>query len=110
MGTTGTITGVSRFLKEKNSAIRIIGAQPGEGSRIPGIRKWPPEYLPKIFEPQRVDETVNVSLGLPIRRTSVDHGTAFDIAWQGKASPVNMRAAVAYARLMADRMPAKVAA
>ena len=56
------------------------------------------------------DETVNVSLGLPIRRTSVDHGTAFDIAWQGKASPVNMRAAVAYARLMADRMPAKVAA
>ena len=61
MGTTGTITGVSRFLKEKNPAIRIVGAQPGEGSRIPGIRKWPPEYLPKIFEPQRVDETVNVS-------------------------------------------------
>ncbi len=61
MGTTGTITGVSHFLKEKNPAIRIIGAQPGEGSRIPGIRKWPPEYLPKIFEPQRVDETINVS-------------------------------------------------
>ncbi len=56
------------------------------------------------------DETVNVTLGLPIRRTSVDHGTAFDIAWQGKASPINMRAAVAYARLMADRMPARVAA
>jgi 4-phospho-D-threonate 3-dehydrogenase / 4-phospho-D-erythronate 3-dehydrogenase len=56
------------------------------------------------------DETVNVSLGLPIRRTSVDHGTAFDIAWQGKASPLNMRAAIAYARLMADRMPAKAAA
>ncbi len=56
------------------------------------------------------DETVNVTLGLPIRRTSVDHGTAFDIAWQGKASPVNMRAAVAYARLMADRMPAQIAA
>src|SRR5262245_30008764 len=55
------------------------------------------------------DETVNVSLGLPIRRTSVDHGTAFDIAWQGRASPANMRAAVAYARLMADRMPAQVA-
>ena len=61
MGTTGTITGVSHFLKEKNAAIRIVGAQPGEGSRIPGIRKWPPEYLPKIFEPQRVDETVNVN-------------------------------------------------
>ncbi|MEO8627806.1 MAG: 4-hydroxythreonine-4-phosphate dehydrogenase PdxA, partial [Betaproteobacteria bacterium] len=56
------------------------------------------------------DETVNVSLGLPIRRASVDHGTAFDIAWQGKASPVNMRAAVAYARMMAERMPAKLAA
>jgi 4-phospho-D-threonate 3-dehydrogenase / 4-phospho-D-erythronate 3-dehydrogenase len=56
------------------------------------------------------DETVNVSLGLPIRRASVDHGTAFDIAWKGKASHVNMRAAVAYARMMAERMPAKVAA
>ena len=61
MGTTGTITGVSRFLKEKNAGIQIIGAQPQEGSRIPGIRKWPQEYLPKIFDPSAVDETVNVS-------------------------------------------------
>ena len=61
MGTTGTITGVSRFLKEKNSAIRIIGAQPSEGSRIPGIRKWPQEYLPKIYDPSTVDELVLVS-------------------------------------------------
>ena len=61
MGTTGTITGVSHFLKEKNPAIRIVGAQPDEGSRIPGIRKWPQEYLPKIYEPQRVDELVHVS-------------------------------------------------
>jgi len=61
MGTTGTITGVSRFLKEKNPAIRIIGAQPAEGSRIPGIRKWPEAYQPKIYEPQRVDELVPVS-------------------------------------------------
>jgi cysteine synthase B len=61
MGTTGTITGVSRFLKEKNPAIRIIGAQPSEGSRIPGIRKWPQEYLPKIYDPSRVDELVYVS-------------------------------------------------
>ena len=61
MGTTGTITGVSRFLKEKNPAIRIIGAQPDEGSRIPGIRKWPQEYLPKIYDPSRVDQVVNVS-------------------------------------------------
>jgi S-sulfo-L-cysteine synthase (O-acetyl-L-serine-dependent) len=61
MGTTGTITGVSRFLKEKNSAIRVIGAQPAEGSRIPGIRKWPQEYLPKIYDPRCVDELVLVS-------------------------------------------------
>lgn len=61
MGTTGTITGVSRFLKEKNPAVRIIGAQPAEGSRIPGIRKWPEAYLPKIYEPSRVDELVLVS-------------------------------------------------
>ncbi|MDB5882559.1 MAG: cysM [Ramlibacter sp.] len=61
MGTTGTITGVSRFLKERNPAIRIIGAQPTEGSRIPGIRKWPQEYLPKIYDPSAVDEMVDVS-------------------------------------------------
>jgi S-sulfo-L-cysteine synthase (O-acetyl-L-serine-dependent) len=61
MGTTGTITGVSRFLKEKNPAVRIIGAQPSEGSRIPGIRKWPEEYLPKIYDPSGVDELVYVS-------------------------------------------------
>jgi cysteine synthase B len=61
MGTTGTITGVSRFLKEKNAAVRIVGAQPNEGSRIPGIRKWPQEYLPKIYDPQAVDELVYVT-------------------------------------------------
>ena len=61
MGTTGTITGVSRFLKEKNPAIRVIGAQPSEGSRIPGIRKWPQEYLPKIYDPRNVDELIYVS-------------------------------------------------
>jgi cysteine synthase B len=61
MGTTGTITGVSRYLKEKNPAIRVIGAQPSEGSRIPGIRKWPQEYLPKIYDPRQVDELVLVS-------------------------------------------------
>jgi cysteine synthase B len=61
MGTTGTITGVSRFLKEKNPAIRIVGAQPSEGSRIPGIRKWPQAYLPRIYDPSAVDELVYVS-------------------------------------------------
>ncbi|WP_313315993.1 cysteine synthase CysM [Pulveribacter sp.] len=60
MGTTGTITGVSRYLREKNPGVRIIGAQPAEGARIPGIRKWPEEYQPKIYEPQMVDELVLV--------------------------------------------------
>jgi cysteine synthase B len=61
MGTTGTITGTSRFLKEKNPEVRIVGAQPSEGSRIPGIRKWPEAYLPKIYKPAAVDELVYVS-------------------------------------------------
>ena len=61
MGTTGTIMGCSRFLKEKNPAIQIVGCQPTEESSIPGIRRWPKEYLPKIFEPQRVDRVLDVS-------------------------------------------------
>src|ERR1700682_2525835 len=61
MGTTGTIMGVSRFLKEKNPAIEIIGAQPAEGSQIPGIRKWPEAYLPKIYDRARVDRIEEVS-------------------------------------------------
>ncbi|MGB6101691.1 MAG: cysteine synthase CysM [Comamonas sp.] len=61
MGTTGTITGVARFLREKNPKVRIVGAQPTEGSRIPGIRKWPEEYLPKIYRPEVVDELIYVS-------------------------------------------------
>jgi cysteine synthase B len=61
MGTTGTIMGVSRYLKEQNKAIQIVGTQPTEGSSIPGIRRWTPEFLPKIFERERVDRTVDVS-------------------------------------------------
>jgi len=61
MGTTGTIMGVSRYLKEKNPAIRIVGTQPTDGSSIPGIRRWSPEFLPKIFEPERVDQVIDVS-------------------------------------------------
>jgi S-sulfo-L-cysteine synthase (O-acetyl-L-serine-dependent) len=61
MGTTGTISGVGRFLKEKNPAIRIVGAQPAEGSRIPGIRKWPEAYLPKIYDAAQVDELIYVT-------------------------------------------------
>jgi cysteine synthase B len=61
MGTTGTITGVSRYLKSMNPAVRVVGAQPSEGSRIPGIRKWPAAYMPKIYDPTHVDELALVS-------------------------------------------------
>lgn len=61
MGTTGTIMGVSRYLKEKNPTIKIVGVQPTDGSRIPGIRRWSPEFLPKIFQPKRVDQIIDVS-------------------------------------------------
>jgi cysteine synthase B len=61
MGTTGTIMGCSRYFKERNSSIRIVGCQPTEGSQIPGIRKWPEAYLPRIFDRSRVDEVIEVS-------------------------------------------------
>lgn len=61
MGTTGTIMGTSRFLKEQNPAIEVIGVQPGDGARIPGIRRWPEAYLPKIYEPARVDRVIDVT-------------------------------------------------
>lgn len=61
MGTTGTIMGVSRYLKEQNPQVQIVGCQPTEGSRIPGIRKWPEAYLPKIFDRERVDRTMDIA-------------------------------------------------
>ena len=61
MGTTGTVMGVSRFLKEKNPAVQIIGVQPADGSNVPGIRKWPEAYLPKIFERPRIDRILEVT-------------------------------------------------
>ena len=61
MGTTGTIMGVSRFLKEKNPRIQIIGVQPAGEASIPGIRRWPPEYLPKIFQKERVDRVIDIT-------------------------------------------------
>lgn len=61
MGTTGTITGTSRYLKEQSQEVQIVGVQPKEGSRIPGIRRWSPEFLPKIYEPDRVDRIIDVS-------------------------------------------------
>jgi cysteine synthase B len=61
MGTTGTIMGTSRYLKEQNPAVQIVGVQPAEGASIPGIRRWSPEFLPKIFDPQWVDRTIDVT-------------------------------------------------
>jgi cysteine synthase B len=61
MGTTGTIMGVSRYLKEQNSDIEIVGLQPKEGSKIPGIRRWPAAYMPKIFDAARVDRVIDVA-------------------------------------------------
>lgn len=86
MGTTGTIMGVSRYLKEKNPAIQIIGAQPDEGSQIPGIRKWPEAYLPKIFDRSRVDQVENVSQSVAeqmARRLAIEEGIFAGISAAG---------------------------
>ena len=69
MGTTGTITGVSRYLKQQNPAVRVIGLQPAEGSSIPGIRRWPAAYLPGIFRPELVDEVIDMSQTLAEQTT-----------------------------------------
>lgn len=77
MGTTGTIMGVSRYLKEKNSGIQIVGTQPKEGAKIPGIRRWSEEFMPKIYEPSRVDRLMDVSEEEAVemtRRMSVEEG------------------------------------
>lgn len=86
MGTTGTIMGVSQYLKEKNPDIRIIGAQPEEGSQIPGIRKWPEAYLPRIFDRSRVDQVENVSQASAeqmARRMAVEEGIFAGISAAG---------------------------
>ena len=86
MGTTGTIMGVSRYLKEKNSKIQIVGAQPTDGSNIPGIRKWPEAYLPKIFDRRRVDRVESVSQAdaeAMTRRLAVEEGVFAGISSGG---------------------------
>jgi cysteine synthase B len=86
MGTTGTIMGVSHYLKEKNEAIRIIGAQPEEGSQIPGIRKWPEAYMPRIFDRSRIDQVENVSQAAAehmARRMAVEEGIFCGISAAG---------------------------
>jgi cysteine synthase B len=88
MGTTGTITGVSRFLKAQNPQVRIIGAQPSEGSRIPGIRKWPQAYLPKIYDARAVDELACVSQAdaeAMARRLAAEEGLFCGISAAGAA-------------------------
>ena len=93
MGTTGTIMGVSKYLKEKNPNIQIIGAQPEEGSQIPGIRKWPEAYLPRIFDKSRVDVVENVSQAVAeqmARRMAVEEGIFCGISAAG-ACEVAMR-------------------
>jgi S-sulfo-L-cysteine synthase (O-acetyl-L-serine-dependent) len=77
MGTTGTIMGVSRYLKEQNPEVRIVGLQPAEGSSISGIRRWPPDYLPAFFEPGRVDEVLEMEQALAettMRRLAREEG------------------------------------
>ncbi len=77
MGTTGTIMGVSRYLKEQNEEIKIVGVQPTEGSAIPGIRRWPKAYLPSIFEPERIDETLDIEQAVAedmMRKLAIQEG------------------------------------
>jgi S-sulfo-L-cysteine synthase (O-acetyl-L-serine-dependent) len=95
MGTTGTIMGVSRYLKEQNPAIVIIGCQPDEGSQIPGIRKWPEAYMPKIFDRKRVDRIENVSQAdaeATARQLAREEGIFFGIS-SGGACAVALRIA-----------------
>ena len=77
MGTTGTITGTARYLKEQNDAVQIVGVQPEEGASIPGIRRWPPEYLPSIYDPTLVDREIDVSQAVAeetTRRLAAEEG------------------------------------
>ena len=95
MGTTGTIMGAGKFLKEKNPAIQIIGCQPEEGSQIPGIRKWPEKYLPKIYDPKRVDRLIYVSQAdaeNTARRLAAEEGMFVGIS-SGGACAVALRLA-----------------
>jgi cysteine synthase B len=95
MGTTGTIMGVSRYLKEQNPSIVIIGCQPDEGSQIPGIRKWPEAYMPKIFDRKRVDRIENVSQAdaeATARRLAREEGIFVGIS-SGGACAVALRVA-----------------
>lgn len=100
MGTTGTIMGVSRYLKAQNPAIRIIGVQPAGDASIPGIRRWPPAYLPKIFQPERVDRIIDVTQDeaeIMTRRLATEEGI-----FAGISSGGTLHAALTVAREVED--------
>ena len=98
MGTTGTIMGVSRYLKERNPAIQVVGVQPAEGASIPGIRRWPPAYLPRIFEPERVDRVIDVS------QQEAEETTRALAAREGLFAGVSSGGAIAAARRLAAEL------
>lgn len=102
MGTTGTITGVSRYLKERNPAVQIVGAEPEEGSSIPGIRKWPDAYLPAIYRHAQVDRVEPVSQQTAeamMRRLALEEGIFCGVS-SGGAAAIALREAEAWARRM----------
>ncbi|MBB1126589.1 cysteine synthase CysM [Thiospirillum jenense] len=98
MGTTGTIMGVSRYLKQRNETVRIIGVQPEEGANIPGIRTWPTAYLPKIYEPARVDQIITVS------QTAAEEMTRQLAANEGIFAGISSGGAVAVALQLAQQL------
>ncbi len=98
MGTTGTIMGVSRYLKERNPKVQIIGVQPDEGSSIPGIRRWPQAYLPRIFEPARVDRIIDVS------QTQAEQTTRALAAQEGILAGISSGGALAAALQVAQEV------
>ena len=105
MGTTGTIMGVSRYLKEQNPAVQIVGLQPQEGSAIPGIRRWPSEYLPKIFQAERVDRVIDMGQAEPeqvMRRLAREEGIFCGVSSGGSvAAMLRLSAEVENAVLVA---------
>jgi len=98
MGTTGTIMGTSRYLKEQNPEIKIVGVQPAEGAQIPGIRRWPTEYLPKIYEPSRVDQILDID------QPTAEETTRRLAREEGILAGISSGAALAAALQLAERV------
>ncbi len=98
MGTTGTIMGTSRYLKEQNANIEIVGVQPADGASIPGIRRWPQEYMPKIYEPDRVDRIIDVS------QTAAEETARALVAQEGIFAGISSGGAVSAALRLADEV------